>query len=138
MGSLVRAAHHPESKKFFASVIQKKRSDYFVELPSVVAPEVMLFLPDAALLPVASMAPAEALVEPLVVTPFAPPDILPPIEPFIELPWALYEGEPTADELLVPLADEPPLAVCAKAAPETAIKAAREDEKMNFFMKTPM
>ncbi len=96
-------------------------------------------MPAAELPPVAVMLPAESPVEPLVVTPelaFAPPAILPPIEPFIASPWvALAAGEPGAVAEDVPFAEAPPLAVCAKAAPLTANKAARLLENMNLRMK---
>jgi hypothetical protein len=85
------------------------------------------------------MLPAESPVEPLVVTPaldFAPPAMLPPIEPFIELPCvALPAGEPGAAAEDVPLAEAPPEALCAKAAPPKANMAARLVENINLRME---
>ncbi len=97
------------------------------------------FLPDAALPPVALMLPAEAPVEPLVVTPelgCVRPAMSPPIEPLTaSLFEALEAGEPGADEPDVPLAEAPPLCVCAKAAPLPASITAKEVEKIKLRMR---
>jgi hypothetical protein len=115
-------------------------------LPSLVDPIVdpalsfgiIVSLPEAELPPVALMLPADAPVEPLVVTPpdaLAPPAMLPPIEP----PWVSpAAGEPAPAALDVPLAEAEPPCTCAQATPLTAIIAAKEAENINLRMnKSP-
>jgi hypothetical protein len=138
---------HPQDQKFFASFFQKRSAFFdfktdsnlflagfycFALAPSLVVPMVepalIVFLPDAALSPLASMAPDEESVLPLVVTPLAPPDmLLPDVSPMV----AELAGDPGAVALDVPLAEAPPL-VCANATPDTASIAAKEIEKSNL------